>query len=349
MDPGHFDLEVMGFPIPSLQFPFSDLALTDTPYETIYGTYGIIFKLDRRVVLKVPILHNMLIHIDSRWDEAKASWKAQKREKRAYDFLKHHPHPHILQCFLTVPEGLFVERAALSLHDRLTKLAYHPVKWDQRMLWAGEIASAAAWIENLGFVHGELRPSNVLLQAETWHVKLAGFDNSVKKGRPMPELKMPYWLNKPGMEGAGAATEQFALASTLFFLEKGRDAAFELTDLGEFVAFPEFEYGAFAFAGLVRRGWERGFDKMETFEREINAEVLRRRIWSLDVCGLVRAVHGAVEYYFDKTRNIMPKALVDEGAVFVIDWMELHQKDPEREAAEKLRKKMEEEEVRASF
>ncbi|KAF2499344.1 hypothetical protein BU16DRAFT_268414 [Lophium mytilinum] len=349
MDPGPFDLSVMGFPIPALQFPFSDLSLTTSPYETIHGTHGIIFKLDRRVVLKVTILHNMLIHIDSRWDEAKASWRAQKREKRAYAFLQHHPHPHILQCFLAVPEGLFVERAAFSLHERLTKLAHHPVKWDQKMLWAGQIAAAAAWVEKLGFVHGEIRPSNVLLQAETWCVKLAGFDNSVKKGRPLPEVRMPYWLGLPGMDRAGVATEQFAFASTLFFLEKGRDAVFELTDLGEFVEFPKFEDDAFAFAGLVRKGWKGGFDKMADFEREINAEILRRRIWSLDVCGLVRTAHGVAEYYFDNNKNIMPKALVDDGAEFAIEWMELHQMDPEREAAKKLRKKLSEEELRASF
>jgi hypothetical protein len=345
----NFDLEAMGLPIPGLQFPFAGLAITKAPsYETIIGTHGVIFKLSRQVVYKAPIYHNMAPHTMARFDEAKASRKAQSRETRAYGFLKHHPHPHILQSIITVPEGLFLERAWKSVWERIVKHPDYPITWEDKLCWAKEIASAAAWVEKLGFVHGEIRPSNVLL-TEQHHVKLAGFDNSKKINRPIAKIKVPCWIDREDMMLAGAATEQFAYASTLYFLENGHDAVFKLTDLGAFISFPHFAPNAFPFAGLIRKAWTGGFLHMAELERAVGSEVLKRRVLRLDVCGLARTVHGAIEAYVDPDKGIMPAEMVGEEAGWCSEWMEEHKKDQEDEELERLRRKVSAQEMMATF
>lgn len=49
--------------------------------------------------------------------------------------------------------------------------------------WLGELCSAVVWLETLGYVHGDLRPSNILLD-ESSHLKLIDFDYAKKVSKP---------------------------------------------------------------------------------------------------------------------------------------------------------------------
>ncbi|KAG6161378.1 hypothetical protein E4U51_007160 [Claviceps purpurea] len=91
-----------------------------------------------------------------------------------------------------------------SMHELLMK---HPHPNIAR--WITQLASALSWIEGLAFVHGDLRPANILLTAND-NIRLADFDVSVKIGEPYAKLNGG--LKFPD---AGPITEQFALGSCI--------------------------------------------------------------------------------------------------------------------------------------
>ncbi|KAG6202324.1 hypothetical protein E4U50_006342 [Claviceps purpurea] len=97
-----------------------------------------------------------------------------------------------------------------SMHELLMK---HPHPNIAR--WITQLASALSWIEGLAFVHGDLRPANILLTAND-NIRLADFDVSVKIGEPYAKLNGG--LKFPD---AGPITEQFALGSYICTIRFG--------------------------------------------------------------------------------------------------------------------------------
>lgn len=49
--------------------------------------------------------------------------------------------------------------------------------------WTYRLTSAAAWLEALGLAHGDIRPPNLVLDAED-HLKLLNFDCTAKLRTP---------------------------------------------------------------------------------------------------------------------------------------------------------------------
>ncbi|KAB8074505.1 hypothetical protein BDV29DRAFT_156629 [Aspergillus leporis] len=93
-----------------------------------------------------------------------------------------------IQSFLRVPEGnslAFMSRRSLhqrlEAHQRRTEdggrveeeAGLEPEEFVRQ--WLMELYNAAAWVESLGYVHGDIRPSNLLLDSQE-HLKLADFD-----------------------------------------------------------------------------------------------------------------------------------------------------------------------------
>lgn len=111
------------------------------------GAVGFVYQIDSCVVLKFPRDQN-----DERFS----------REMEIFDlFEKHSPCPDIVQSFLRVPEGNFL--AYLSggtLEQRLRGKGMKSLSAIER--WAMELSNAAAWLESLGYIHGDLRPPNIL-------------------------------------------------------------------------------------------------------------------------------------------------------------------------------------------
>ncbi|GAM91195.1 hypothetical protein ANO11243_092420 [Dothideomycetidae sp. 11243] len=91
--------------------------------------------------------------------------------------------------------------------------------------WVDEICAAAAWLENQGLAHGDLRPENILLTHDN-SIKLTDFDNTLKIGQEVEVGGYPYVreLEEFGPIGpAGAQTEQFATGSIIFILIVGHE------------------------------------------------------------------------------------------------------------------------------
>ncbi|KAL2868915.1 uncharacterized protein BJX67DRAFT_379850 [Aspergillus lucknowensis] len=91
-----------------------------------------------------------------------------------------------------------------------------------------ELCSAVAWLESLGHVHGDIRPPNLLLDAED-HLKLTDFDSVALIGEPYAGTAPP-WARLLGCEAGsdngtfgmcGAKAEQFAIGSIIYFMTRG--------------------------------------------------------------------------------------------------------------------------------
>lgn len=136
-------------------------------------------------------------------------------------FSRRADHPHLIRTFavftLTDPDrpeldgavALVMERAARSLHDLLTEARPpHPPPGAERIL--AEVAAGLRHMHGSGWVHGDLKPGNVLLMADGT-AKLADFGlTSELEGTHAyaPPLGSPdhvppeWWSERTGARGA---------------------------------------------------------------------------------------------------------------------------------------------------
>lgn len=108
-------------------------------------------------------------------------------EIEVFRILAERPHPNLLSALLIVPEGIFLPRMQSStLQDHIfghRDLRYPECFVSERLKlrWAAQITSAAAWLKDLGYAHGDLTPRNVLLDRHD-DVKLGDFGETVRTG-----------------------------------------------------------------------------------------------------------------------------------------------------------------------
>ncbi len=142
-------------------------------------------------------------------------------EKVVYRVLMDRPHPYILQAICCVPEGIFLRRMQCTLRERLAQ-PKTAIPTQTQELWVWQMASAVAWLETLGFVHGDLRIANMLLDDDD-NLQVADFDATVRAGDRLQVGSVP--LEKLGnthqQPVAGPVTEQFSLASCMYSVRFG--------------------------------------------------------------------------------------------------------------------------------
>ncbi|KAG5955901.1 hypothetical protein E4U57_003054 [Claviceps arundinis] len=185
------------------------------------GAGGQIFVISKRVVFKCPTKFGN--PAPSQEKEMKESAEKIAHEKSVHELLMKHPHPNIVRCILCVPEGFFMERMEANLRTRIKQYsAGHVPSNRTKARWITQIASALSWIEGLGFVHGDLRPANILLTANE-NIRLVDFDTSVKIGKELEAVSEPFARLNKGRKipHAGPITEQFSLGSCIYTIRFG--------------------------------------------------------------------------------------------------------------------------------
>lgn len=88
--------------------------------------------------------------------------------------------------------------------------------------WMRQITSVIAWLEKLGYVHGDLRPANILLTAKD-DIRLADFDASVRIREKLLVVSERFCKFKEDFElpYAGLVSEQFSLAPCIYAIRLG--------------------------------------------------------------------------------------------------------------------------------
>ncbi|KAJ4524889.1 hypothetical protein HRR78_003036 [Exophiala dermatitidis] len=191
-----------------------------------WGDLGLVFELSDHIALKYAIAHG-----DPRFEN----------ENRIFDILERHaPCPHIVYSFLRVPNLNFMQRLSggnleMRLRSRQSRnpatgqvVACTTEPEPLILRWAKELAMAAAWLESLGLAHADIRPANLLLDAED-HLKLADFDNTQAIGTDVEVGTAPYCRVLGDEAGdlrgyfglLGPRTEQFAIGSVFYYMVKG--------------------------------------------------------------------------------------------------------------------------------
>jgi atypical protein kinase C zeta type len=140
-------------------------------------------------------------------------------------FENHPPCPHIIQSFLRLPNANFLAlMSGGSLDDRLRSHQIRdghlgkvfrvdktePAELVER--WLRELCSAVVWLESPGYVHGDLRPSNLLLDGRD-HLKLTDFDCAEKVGEPLSGNGAP-WARVLGDDAEKVGAQRDSLGST---------------------------------------------------------------------------------------------------------------------------------------
>ncbi|EQK99018.1 hypothetical protein G6O67_000467 [Ophiocordyceps sinensis] len=240
------------------------------------GATSWVYKVDKDLVLKVPRLQA----IQAFKDEGTVYEELEKRE----------PCPHLLQSIFRCPGLYFLPfLSGGSLDDRFRGNqsrgsdgsidVLRTTSQKQAEQWAMQLAGGMAWLESLGFVHGDLRPANVLLDGAD-HIKLADFD-SVSKIGSVFFGSAPPWARVQGDEAGpdkgtfgtqGPRTEQFAFASILYTItrgfepyEKERDSA-KVLDWLQDMEFPEL--GESATDCIIDRCWKGRFASIQLLFQE---------------------------------------------------------------------------------
>lgn len=142
------------------------------------------------------VFPNIVLNCPTQFDNAlpeqiKEMGDSAKRigaEKTVYRLLMEHPHPNIVQ-----------ER------------------------WVLQLTSTVAWLERLGLVHGDLRPANILLDAND-DIRISDCDAAFKPGAELVVASEPFCKMDANFETppAGPVSEQFSLASCIYTIRFGR-------------------------------------------------------------------------------------------------------------------------------
>ena len=144
------------------------------------GATGWVYQVTEEIVLKSP---------------RQADSGRLEYENTIYGLLeKHPPCPYIIQSLFRIdaanfmpflPGGTLDKRLQCNQEREGNRVVSVLKVEDPRLInrWVAELSAAAAWLETLQLVHGDLCPPNMLLDAED-HLKLVDFDCAAPVGDP---------------------------------------------------------------------------------------------------------------------------------------------------------------------
>ena len=186
-----------------------------TPYTfplsrclSIGPSQGIVYEISDRAVVKLPFQYPVAESppTDDTIEQMHMSLRSlalSKKENTFYDVLANHRHPNLAQRLPTkLPIGFVLPKYSSlekvwGLHTTATHCA-----------WIRQLVSAVAWLEHLGYTHGDLKVLNMGIDG---HNRLQLFDFGSVRHR-----------DDEGF-AEQVVEDQFALATCIHFLASGID------------------------------------------------------------------------------------------------------------------------------
>ena len=249
------------------------------------GTTGTVYKLNDFIAVK-----RARVGVEEEADHA--------NEQRIFTFLENHPPiPYLIRCYYQIPQDTFLELAPLGsiamLLNQYQKRHPHSaqvLEISQRLdsqdikRWMRQLCLAAAGLERVGLCHGDIRPGNMLLDANQ-DLKLSDLDRGMKIGEDIEVLTEPFGrlLAERDGEGAGsygkagARTEIFSIGSVYYTLLRGHEP-YETESWGEdhFVILSEkFQKREFPVLTnsvedkIVRKCWNGEYESVSELSMEV--------------------------------------------------------------------------------
>lgn len=238
-----------------------------------HGSSGIVFTVNSNIVVKTASTYD--IHPPGYEEEEKYSIKRIKEESAVFDILarRENWHPNIVLSFLHTSDYIFMERAQGDLSDHVIK--NFPIGISTTYRFLREIICAVSWLGQIGILHGDVRPPNILISREG-HVKLCDFDNSCLFGQYIQVGNDPYYEQSEsgGFGIAGAKSEQGAIGCCAYFISTGTE--------------PENRSHAIlhipVFGPIIHKCWGGQYESIEDLGADLLASMdgLESEIWRPD-------------------------------------------------------------------
>jgi len=236
------------------------------------GSAGQVFAISQYVVFKCPTLFDNPVQAQA--EEMKESIKKLENEKAIYQILMEHWHPNIVCGLLCVPEGIFLHRQEMTLETRIERSPMSTISQSTQERWIQQITSALAWIEHLGYAHGDLRPANIFLGTRE-EVRLGDFDATVKRGEQLMVASEPFCKMDENYEppSAGPLSEQFSLASCIYTIRFGHKPFHDIEAPVRVRRLIMNQFPSTAadliFGDLTQECWHGGYHSVEAVEHEV--------------------------------------------------------------------------------
>ncbi len=217
-----------------------------------------------------------------------------------YRVLMEHPHRNIIQCILCLPEGIFLRRMECTLQERLSQSQGLTTRAEIQERWVLQLTSAVAWLERLGLVHGDLRPANILLDAND-NVQLSDFDATVKPGAELLVASEPFCKVDENLDTppAGPVSEQFSLASCIYTIRFGHWPWHELDHRASGAKLVRKEFSPVSedvlFGDMTTRCWHGEYASLGSVEQDVLSR-LRRSVAKHDMLRKAAIEQARVQY-----------------------------------------------------
>lgn len=270
--------------------PFASLRLNN---QLNHGGQALILSFPGLVVFKCPITWGYQGELPARalkgaQIQEQIAHESISQEKNVFRVLQSKPHQNIIRATMIVPEGIFLPRMRSTLEDRLVghRILHYPecyISEELKLRWAGQIVSAAAWLETLGYAHGDITPRNVLLDTRD-NIKLCDFGESVPIDGESQCGAPPFvpWI----FDTRNYMSEQYSAGWTLYNLYRDIPDGFndpETLDEIQSIEFPPLD--GIKFAPIINRCWRFQYKSISALDRDVRGalatevRLYRRLFW----------------------------------------------------------------------
>lgn len=158
------------------------------------GNSGTAYTISQHIILKCPTPREEKSHVEKHVNNANTA--SIDHEKDIYTAMASYGrHPNVLCAILCIPEGIFLPRMKTTLYQYLKDNPLLCADTQLQNRWISQLISAAAWLEKIGYAHGDLRLDDILIDVNK-DVKIADFDATVEIGSELLAGALP--LGKRG-------------------------------------------------------------------------------------------------------------------------------------------------------